>query len=263
MCEQIDLLYGRLIRIRWSTKSFTISQMTPIWIFPAYPLLITGPHAGVLSKTLSPDKAYNIIIGGFTFQGIGFMVSMMIYSAYIYRLMTQKLPQEAMRPGMFVSVGPCAFTVAGILGMAEGAQSALPDDLMGDPKMVAMILKVIASWSSLWIWGLAFWFFFISVGSHWSCIQRGNNMTFSMTWFSYVFPNTALITSTFAIGKAFNSRAIQIVGCVMTPTLVAIWLAVVGMMFRAIILKQILWPQKGEDKDEGGFKAPRKRTDSV
>ena len=81
--------------------------MTPIWIFPAYPLLIIGPHAGVLSNTLPQKKAFDIIVGGFTIQGIGFMVSLTIYSALIYRLMTQKLPRESARPGMFVSVGVC------------------------------------------------------------------------------------------------------------------------------------------------------------
>ena len=94
--------------VMWSTASFTISQMTPIWIFPAYPLLIIGPHAGVLCNTLAPDKAFDIIVGGFTLQGIGFLVSLMIYSAFIYRLMVHKLPQESARPGMFVSVGVSA-----------------------------------------------------------------------------------------------------------------------------------------------------------
>lgn len=230
--------------------------MTPIWIFPAYPLLIVGPHAAVLSQTVKQTRALDIIIGGFTIQGIGFLVSLTIYSAFIYRLMTQKLPQEATRPGMFVSVGPSGFTVAGVIGMAEGAQRALPSNFMGNSEMAAMILKVVASWMSLWIWGFAFWFFFISVGAHWSCV-RSNRMTFTMTWYSFVFPNTALITSTFAIGKAFSSPAIQIVGCVMTPLLIGVWFFVFGMMIRAIILKQILWPQKGEDKDEGGFKGPR------
>lgn len=246
-----------LIVYRWSTASFTIQTMTPIWIFPAYPLLIIGPHAAVLSQTLEQKRAFDIIVGGFTLQGIGFLVSLMIYSAFIYRLMTQKLPQESNRPGMFVSVGPSGFTVAGVIGMAEGAQRALPPDFMGNTPLSAMILKVISAWMSLWIWGLAFWFFFISVGAHWSCFGP-KKMVFTMTWYSYVFPNTALITSTFAIGKAFGSETIQIIGCVMTPILILTWFFVVGMMIRAIVLKQILWPQKGEDKDEGGFKAPKR-----
>lgn len=35
--------------------------------------------------------------------------------------------------------------------------------------------------------------------------------------------------------------------------LILMYIFVFCMMIRAIILRQILWPQKGEDKDEGGF----------
>ncbi|KAL9614892.1 MAG: hypothetical protein Q9167_000634 [Letrouitia subvulpina] len=234
-------------------------QMTPIWIFPAYPLLIVGPHASILCKSLPPDQALDIIIGGFTVQGIGFLVAFMIYASFIYRLMTQKLPQASSRPGMFVSVGPSGFTVAGVVGMAESLAKNLPDNFMGDGHLAAIILRIIANWACLWIWGLACWFFLVSVGAHWSCAKHDGSIGFNMTWFSFVFPNTALITATFAIGKAFNSKAIQVIGCIMTVLLIVAWFLVFGMMIRAIKNKRILWPQKGEDKDEGGFKAPARR----
>ena len=127
--------------------------MTPIWIFPAYPLLIIGPHAGILSSVLGQRKALDIIAGGATIQGIGFMVSVMIYSAFIYRLMTQKLPKESLRPAMFVSVGPSGFTVAGIVNMAANAERAFPPRFMGDGRLAAMIVKVVANWIGIWIWG--------------------------------------------------------------------------------------------------------------
>lgn len=138
---------------RWSTQTFTISRMTPIWIFPAYPLLIIGPYAGILSSQLSPKRALDIVIAGVILQGIGFMVSLMIYSAFVYRLMTHKLPKESSRPGMFVSVGPSGFTVSGIINMAANAHRVLPKDFMGDGAMAAMILKVMANWMGIWIWG--------------------------------------------------------------------------------------------------------------
>jgi tellurite resistance protein TehA-like permease len=97
------------------------------------------------------------------------------------------------------------------------------------------------------------WFFLVSIGAHYSCVR--GNMLFAMNWFSFIFPNTALATATFAIGKAFGSSAIDIIGCVMTCLLILTWLFVVFMMFRAIYLHQILWPQKGEDRNEGGFVA--------
>ena len=79
-------------------------------------------------------------------------------------------------------------------------------------------------------------------------------MPFAMTWYSFIFPNTALVTATFAVGKAFGSRVIQTAGCVMACILVVAWMFVFGMMIRAIRMKHILWPQKGEDRDEGGFR---------
>ncbi|MCJ1339175.1 hypothetical protein MMC09_004464 [Bachmanniomyces sp. S44760] len=255
----LTMATGGIANCLWSTQYFQISEMTPLWTLPNYPLIIIGPHAGLLSSTLRPSRALDIIVVGTTLQGIGFMLAMTIYSAFIYRLMTQKLPAPSSRPGMFVSVGPSGFTATALITMAQSAERALASDYMGDGHLTAMILRVVANWTSLGIWGLALWFFLISVGAHYSCIGK---MTFQMTWYSFVFPNTALITATFAIGKAFGSSPIQVIGCVMTCLLIVVWFMVFGCMIRAIILKRILWPQKGEDKDEGGFTGPLVREKS-
>lgn len=244
--------------ILWSTQTFTIARMTPIWIFPAYPLLIIGPHAGNLSARIdNPSHALTVIIGGFTIQGIGFLVSLTIYSALVYRLMTQKLPPEPLRPGMFVSVGPSAFTVSGTISMAANLHKAIipKSTYMGaSGELVATILRIVANWMSLWLWGLALWFFFVSCSSHWTVIFiKSHKMPFAMTWFSFIFPQTALTTATFAIGKAFEVYAIQVLGCVMTCLLLVAWGLVVFAMFRAIKKKEILWPEQGEDRVEGGF----------
>jgi len=116
-------------------------------------MLIIGPHAGVLSSELEPSRSLRIIIGGTTIQGVGFLVSLMVYAAFIYRLMTQKLPKENIRPGMFVSVGPSAFTVAAIVNMAADAKRSFPPDFMGDGELAANVLRVVANFAALWLWG--------------------------------------------------------------------------------------------------------------
>jgi tellurite resistance protein TehA-like permease len=226
--------------------------MTPVWIFPAYPLLVVGPHAAVLASRLNGADALRIIIGGTIFQGIGFMVSLMIYAAFIYRLMTQKLPQESLRPGMFISVGPSGFTIAGIVGMGHEVPRVVDPSFMGDGVLAGRVSMILANWVGIWLWGLALWFFLVSVFSHWSTL-RHNRWQFAMTWYSYVFPNTALITATFSVGRALNSRGINIFGCVMTCLLIPLWFVVFGCMIHAVWAKDILWPQKQEDRDEGGF----------
>ncbi|KAJ5598901.1 voltage-dependent anion channel-domain-containing protein [Penicillium lagena] len=224
--------------------------MTPVWIFPAYPLLIIGPLAGSLCSKLEPQQSFPTILVGLTVQGVGFLVSLMVYSAFIYRLMSQKLPRVNIRPGMFVSVGPSGFTVTGMINLAREASRVFPKEFLGNGPMVAFVF-------------LACNFFFLAATSaHWSVVGPGR-LSFSMNWFSFVFPNTALVTATFAVGKAFSCKAINIVGCVMVFPLVLMYLFVCGMMIRAIALRHILWPQKGEDRDEGGFKNQPRRPDTT
>ncbi|KXT18037.1 hypothetical protein AC579_4572 [Pseudocercospora musae] len=256
-CGLAVIFSAGIYLILWSTQTFTVAQMTPVWIFPCYPLLVIGPHAATLAKHLirRSVSALQIIVGGFVFQGIGFLLSLMIYASFIYRLMTQKLPQETLRPGMFVSVGPSGFTISGVVSMGDTLPSVVGKNFMGEGvgELAGQVSKIASVWFGLWLWGLAMWFFLVSAGAHWSCV-RDRRMTFAMTFYSYVFPNTALATATFAIAKALDSRVIRILGCAFTIILVCIWLWVFVMMIRAVKHKDVLWPQKQEDREEGGWK---------
>ncbi|KAJ3551782.1 hypothetical protein NPX13_g11278 [Xylaria arbuscula] len=92
--------------ILWSTQIFPVQTMTPVWVFPAYPLLLNATFATNLIATdrVGPDLPRNnrlpIAIAALTTQGTGFLISFMICAAFIYRLMTQKLPRDMQRPGV-------------------------------------------------------------------------------------------------------------------------------------------------------------------
>lgn len=94
--------------------------MTPVWVFPAYPLLLTAPFAGNLVAAASKAdhlhsiNTLSITLAAVAIQGTGFLIAFMVLAAFIYRLMTQKLPRDAQRPGVFISIGPSAFTAAGL-----------------------------------------------------------------------------------------------------------------------------------------------------
>jgi tellurite resistance protein TehA-like permease len=244
--------------------------MTPIWIFPAYPLLLMGPLAANLIDAL-PDAAaaarinsIAIALGAICIQGTGFLVSLMIYSAFIYRLMTQKLPRETTRPGMvlylshltpqnssansvsqFVSVGPSGFTVAGLVHLGNTVIPKIaPNGYFGNPD-AAFFLKLLSDLTGLWLWGLCLWFFLVSIGAHWQIMRPDDpehHIQFDMTWFSFVFPNTALVTATQAIGKSLNADAIKIFGTVLAGLLVLVWIFVFYMMIRALCKRRLLWP---------------------
>ncbi len=79
-------------------------------------------------------------------------------------------------------------------------------------------------------------------------------MQFSLTWNAFIFPNSALTTATFAVAKALDSRGIRVLGCIMTVALIVVWAFVCAMLVRAIVIKQVLWPEKQEDRDVDAWK---------
>jgi tellurite resistance protein TehA-like permease len=170
--------------------------MNPLWIFPIYPLLLTGPMAGAVAPSQSQSHALIMGIAGFAFQGIGFMIALMIYSAYIYRLMTKKLPGAPSRPGMFISVGPSAFTVIGIVNMGQAASGAL-GDVWEDGKLLAKVVEMGTLMCGIWLWGLSCWFFLVSLAANaWAAEMK--KLHFTLGFWSFIFPNTAFVLATFA-----------------------------------------------------------------
>jgi tellurite resistance protein TehA-like permease len=120
----------------------------------------------------------------------------------------------------------------------------MPDGYMGSAS-AGFFFKLLADVAGLWMWGLCFWFLLVSVGAHWQVMRwrhPEHHIHFDMTWFSFVFPNTAMVTATQAVGKTFEAGAIQIFGTVMGVMLVVVWIFVFGMMVRALWCKRLLWP---------------------
>jgi len=67
----------------WSTQTFTVQTMTPLWIFPAYPLLLVGPFAAVLTTApagADGTRGLQIIVGGVVVQGMGFLLSLTMHA---------------------------------------------------------------------------------------------------------------------------------------------------------------------------------------
>jgi C4-dicarboxylate transporter/malic acid transport protein len=85
---------------------YQVQAMMPAWILPIYPMLVTGPLAVALLASQPPRAALPIFIAGVLFQGLGWIVSMFLYAIYMIRLMAYEVPNSAMRPGMFIAVGP-------------------------------------------------------------------------------------------------------------------------------------------------------------
>lgn len=249
--------------VLFTSPALKISDMTPAWDLPIFPFMLSGTLAASGAQHQPPDQAVPMIVAGVTAQGLGFIMSILMYASYIRRMVQYGLPNATARPAMFIAVGPPAFTSLALLGMAnawpeeyinyfgEGIYSSNPQTLALDSatqqRISIHILRVMATFTAVFIWSLSFWFFAVAVCA---CLMGVRQMKFHLNWWAFVFPNVGLTIATINIGKVMMSQGILWVGSVMTIGIICVWLFVAVHHIWAVWDGRIL----GEGLDEDVYR---------
>ncbi|KAJ4397679.1 hypothetical protein N0V93_001912 [Gnomoniopsis smithogilvyi] len=228
-------------------EELPVRDAMPAWILPAYPFLVLGPFAAALAGNQPTSSAIPIIIAGLLFNGLGWMIAFLMFGLYIARLVQHELPDAPKRPGMFVAVGPAAYTSYTLVSLGIQAENVLPDGFLGITRIpVGDVWKAVGVPAGSFFWLLSFWFFALAGVS----VATAGKTRFTMQWWSFVFPQVALCTAGLTIGGALSSPAVEWVFTVFTIILVGVWIFVGLAHVRAVINKQILWPGMDENYEE-------------
>ncbi|ETI27263.1 hypothetical protein G647_09946 [Cladophialophora carrionii CBS 160.54] len=230
-------------------EQLPVHEMMPAWILPVYPFLVLGPLAGTLLYSQPrPSAALPILIGGIAFQGLGWCFAFMQYTLYITRLTSGLLPDEPKRPGMFVAVGPAAYTSQALINLGSQAQVILPSGFLGITTIpVGDIWKAVGVAGGIFLWLVGFWFFAISLVGF---VHGYKHAHFTLNWWALIFPNAGLTIALIHICNVLSSNAIKAVCSAMTIILCAVWLWVAALNIKAVWGGQILWPHKDEDMED-------------
>jgi C4-dicarboxylate transporter/malic acid transport protein len=226
----------------FTSPALKIQDMSPAWDLPIFPFMLSGTIASVGASSQPPNHAVPMIVAGLTSQGLGMIISILMYACYIHRMIQYGFPSPNSRPGMFIAVGPPAFTSLAIIGMANGFPETY--DYFGNPSLTIQIYKAMSTMTAVFIWSLSFWFWAIAVAA---CLLVWRQMTFRLNWWAFVFPNIGFTIATITIGKQFESRGVEWVGTVMTILMVALYLFILFNHIRAFVRKDIVYEGKDED----------------
>jgi C4-dicarboxylate transporter/malic acid transport protein len=221
-------------------QSIPIHSMTPAWILPIFPAMLTGTLAATISSSQSPERRLDLFVAGTTCQGLGWTIACLVYPLYLGRLMQDGLPAPAMRPAMFMAVGPPSFTAIAIIGMSRNIQEY---GYFADDPAARTVLQTIALWTGIWIWCISFWFFSVSLLAVLEAAVK-KQLAFSLSWWAFVFPNVGFAVSTGFIGQELNSPGIQWVSSGITICVVIMWFVVFFGLILAVGRKKLLWPKE-------------------
>jgi C4-dicarboxylate transporter/malic acid transport protein len=226
-------------------KHVSIHSMTPSWVLPIFPVMLSGSIASSISSSQPYEERLPIVVAGVSCQGLGFLISLIMMALYLGRLMVDGLPAPNLRPGMFMAVGPPSFTALALIGMSNSIPQGY--GYFAKHPMAMDVLQPLALVSSIFLWLFSFFFFGIALAA---CLQGIQEAYWSLVCWAVVFPNTGFAIATINIGNELDSEGIKWVGSIMTILLVAVWLCNLAMQVRAIYNKTMLWPGKDEDRDE-------------
>lgn len=219
-----------------------IQDMTPAWDLPIFPFMLSGTIAASGAATQPPDQAVPMIIAGLTAQGLGMLVSILMYASYLRRMIEYGFPSPNSRPGMFIAVGPPSFTSLTIIALANDFPNHY--DYWGVDAVSNQILRVMSTVIAVFIWSVSLWFFCIAVLA---CLVVRTQMSFHLNWWAFVFPNVGFAIATISVGKSFQSEGAQWVGSIMSILLVVTYLLVGVAHIRAFVRKDLCWPGKDAD----------------
>ncbi|KAI1844431.1 hypothetical protein JX265_010075 [Neoarthrinium moseri] len=228
----------------FAAHSFGLQTMMPTWILPIFPIMLSGTIASVIASTQPAIDAVPIVIGGLTCQGLGIAVSFMMYAHMVGRLMQAGLPNREHRPGLFMCVGPPAFTALAFIGMANG----LPDnfDPNGDGMIDAEIIRIMAVLGAVFLWAISLWWFFIAVVA----VISSPPKYFHLGWFAMVFPNTGFILATISIGQELQNEAVLYFANGISLVLLSVFFFVLYHLVRAVWIQDIMYPGRDEDVED-------------
>ncbi|KAF2967750.1 hypothetical protein GQX73_g5835 [Xylaria multiplex] len=228
----------------FAKHKFALQQMMPTWILPIFPVMLSGTIASVIAESQPDIAATPIIVAGLAAQGLGISVAVMMYAHMIGRLMQAELPNREHRPGLFMNVGPPAFTALALIGMANG----LPDsfDRQQGGTLDVGVIRTFALISAIFLWGLSLWWFCIAAVA----VISSRPKYFHLGWWAMVFPNTGFILATISMAKEFQNPHVLRFASALSILLVSMYIFVLISHIRAVIKQDIMYPGRDEDVED-------------
>lgn len=229
-------------------EQLPVTEAMPAWILPVYPFLVLGVVGSTLLDSQPKSAGLPIFIGSIAFQGLGFNVAFFMLTLYVTRLVSSELPEAPKRPGMYVAVGPAAYTANTLVALGMQAPYHVPDNFLGITSVpVGDIFKAVGVVTGIFCWLVAFWFCALTTVS---VLVSAKESHFTLNYWAFIFPNVGLVVALVQIAKALESPVIKGVCSGATIVLVVLWIFVALANVRGLWKRQVLWPGMDEDMED-------------
>jgi len=174
---------------------------------------VVGGLLSNYSRDFSPRLAVPAIIVGYMLTGIGIWLSMILYSFWFRRLTHLGWPEPAKLPSIVLLVGPMGQAGSALMLLGTAANSA--GDFAGYSQGVFLTgsagSAVSAASTVLALLFLGFDVFWLIIAVY--CLLEGaykGQLSYSLSWWSVIFPVATLTTSFILLSTALDSVTFRV-----------------------------------------------------
>lgn len=163
-----------------------VIEMNPAWFLLIFNTMLTGTIASTIVADQPPEQRMAIIVAGISYQGLGWIVSMLFLVHFVGKNMEKGWVVPDHRPGQFMPVGSSGYTIVALIGMARAIPTGY--DYFAIHPSAPEILLILATWIGIFMWLFTLWLFGMAFCMNVIAILHKKdgrwqfNMGFHMSW---------------------------------------------------------------------------------
>jgi tellurite resistance protein TehA-like permease len=203
----------------------------PSWMLPVVPPMVSATTgAGLLDHMPTAGLRTALHIGCYSLFGMSLIVGMLTLNVIYSRLVCQGTVPPAITPTVWIPLGVIGQSIAAVNLLGMHNDTALSDaSVPADLKTIGIVFGVaMAGFAVFWVT------FASALTAHGA--RRG--MTFSLSWWSLVFPIGATALGLSALAEATDSGVLHVCALALYVALVIVWCVVAA---GSVLRGQLAW----------------------
>jgi C4-dicarboxylate transporter/malic acid transport protein len=190
------------------------------WLMPIVPPMVSAATGAALVGHLPAGQArLTLLLGCYAMFGLSLIASLIIISIVWARLLYHGPGATKTVPTVWIVLGPVGQSITAVNLLAAAAPQAI-----GQPYSLAMqafgVLYGIPAWGFAMLW--------LSIAAAVTIRAARDGLTFTPTWWSFVFPIGTIVTGTSELAARTHLVALTVISVALYVFLVVVWLTVVS-----------------------------------
>lgn len=237
-------------------------SMTPVLFMAPVGLATAGVEAGNIASNgaeMSARLAIPMLVVGYFVVGIALFMGIILYTLFFHRLLAAGLNPPAQRAALFILIGAAgqlssAFQILGSAAAKhfgaykpQATNATFWDQQTGDGIEYSGLLF------GLLLMGFDYFMFCLAiVGIADVFVKR--QFSYTLTWWSVVFPTVTLVTAWLQLGSSMDSPAFRGLTAALYMLVVLVYLLNWAGTIRGIFTGDLIWAKSELQREEGMMK---------